>query len=171
MLQFDRFPLKLVISGGQTGADQAALAAASSLGMATGGTAPLGWRTSVGPAPWLANLGLVEHHSPAYPPRTLDNVLAADSTLILSPLPGEPGTQLTLKLARQHDKPVLLLQPTHRNRAELVETAYRFILDTSPQVLNVAGNRERDGTVHDLVYAAMHELLSKLLQSNLAIRK
>lgn len=37
-----------VISGGQTGADRAGLEAAKALGLATGGTAPLGFMTSAG---------------------------------------------------------------------------------------------------------------------------
>ena len=47
-----------IISGGQTGVDQAALRAAKACGIPTGGWAPKGWRTEDGPAPWLADLGL-----------------------------------------------------------------------------------------------------------------
>ena len=47
-----------VISGGQTGVDQAALRAARSCGIPTGGWAPRGWLTEDGPAPWLADYGL-----------------------------------------------------------------------------------------------------------------
>jgi hypothetical protein len=52
--------LERVISGGQTGADQAALRAARACGIPTGGWAPRGWLTEAGPAPWLAEWGLVE---------------------------------------------------------------------------------------------------------------
>ncbi len=48
--------LDRVISGGQTGADQAALRAARAAGIPTGGWAPLGWKTEEGPAPRLAGL-------------------------------------------------------------------------------------------------------------------
>jgi hypothetical protein len=37
--------LERVISGGQTGVDQAALRAAQACGLETGGYAPLGWET------------------------------------------------------------------------------------------------------------------------------
>ena len=47
--------LTTIISGGQTGADQAGLLAAQALGLQTGGWAPHGWRTDAGPAPWLAD--------------------------------------------------------------------------------------------------------------------
>jgi hypothetical protein len=50
--------LERVISGGQTGVDQAALRVAKAIGLATGGWAPLGWETEDGPASWLAGYGL-----------------------------------------------------------------------------------------------------------------
>lgn len=52
--------LERVISGGQTGADQAALRAARACGIPTGGWAARGWLTEDGPAPWLAEWGLAE---------------------------------------------------------------------------------------------------------------
>jgi len=47
--------LACVVSGGQTGVDQAALRAARASGIATGGWAPKGWATEAGPAPWLVS--------------------------------------------------------------------------------------------------------------------
>jgi Circularly permutated YpsA SLOG family len=52
--------MERVISGGLTGADQAGLRAARARGIPTGGWAPRGWLTEAGPAPWLAEWGLVE---------------------------------------------------------------------------------------------------------------
>lgn len=66
-------PIK-VISGGQTGVDQAALRAARAAGLPTGGWACKGWVTEAGPAPWLADFGLVECPWPGYPARTRWNV-------------------------------------------------------------------------------------------------
>jgi hypothetical protein len=64
--------IERVISGGQTGVDQAGLRAARAAGIATGGFAPKGWliesedgRHNV-PAPWLAEYGLVECPEPGY---------------------------------------------------------------------------------------------------------
>jgi hypothetical protein len=60
--------LRKVISGGQTGVDQAFLRAAWRACLETGGTAPKGWRTDKGPNPGLAQYGLKEHwFSNAYP--------------------------------------------------------------------------------------------------------
>src|SRR5262249_29141313 len=73
--------LEKIISGGQTGVDQGALCAARKAGFPTGGWAPKGWLTERGPAPWLAELGLLQHASPSYPLRTRANVAASDATL------------------------------------------------------------------------------------------
>jgi hypothetical protein len=73
--------LRHVISGGQTRADQAALLAARRYGIETGGWAPLGWMTEDGPAPWLADFGLVECPEPGYPARTTADVRDSDGLL------------------------------------------------------------------------------------------
>jgi hypothetical protein len=52
--------IELVITGGHTGADQAGLRAARACGIPTGGWVPRGWLTEAGPAPWLADWGLIE---------------------------------------------------------------------------------------------------------------
>lgn len=44
-------PLRWIISGGQTGADQGGLDAGKALGLKTGGLMPKGWRTEAGPRP------------------------------------------------------------------------------------------------------------------------
>ncbi len=50
-----------IISGGQTGADQAGLMVAHRLGLKRGGTAPPGFMTEEGPKPnFLQAMGLVE---------------------------------------------------------------------------------------------------------------
>jgi hypothetical protein len=69
--------LERVISGGQSGADQAGLRAARTAGILTGGTAPRGWLAEVADilpdgsvrwvhrsCPWLADFGLVECAEP-----------------------------------------------------------------------------------------------------------
>jgi hypothetical protein len=82
-----------VISGGQTGADQAALRAARACGIATGGWAPKGWLTE-GPldeeghpfpktvaSPWLAGWELLECDEPGWRPWPRANVRDSDATL------------------------------------------------------------------------------------------
>lgn len=124
-----------IISGGQTGADRAGLEAAKELGLPTGGYAPKGWRTDNGPAPSLADFGLVETESAGYPERTSLNVQASDGTLIFGDA-GSSGSRLTRQLCKQYRKPYAI---NPRNRKEI----RGFIEYHNVQVLNVAGNRER----------------------------
>ena len=63
--------IKRIISGGQTGADQAGLSVAKRLGIPTGGFVPKGFLTEAGPRPDLAaEYGLEETATVAYPERT-----------------------------------------------------------------------------------------------------
>lgn len=123
----------VILAGGQTGADQGALAAARFLGIPTGGTAPKGWKTEDGPAPWLADYGLVESTFVAYSLRTAANVHGSDATVIFSNL-NTPGSSLTLRLCEQEGKPCTH-DPDPASLREWCET-------NNTRSLNVAGNRE-----------------------------
>lgn len=104
------------------------------LGYLTGGTAPRGWKTDAGPAPWLADFGLKESFSPSYRPRTRQNVRDADLTVWFGDS-CSPGGRLTIGTCQQLNRPHLI-NPT---AAEL-----RCRLETlGVRVLNVAGNRQR----------------------------
>ena len=66
--------LKKVISGGQTGIDQAGLEAAKLEGFETGGLMPKGFRTLCGKKPQFELLyNMSEDSSETYPPRTYAN--------------------------------------------------------------------------------------------------
>jgi putative molybdenum carrier protein len=89
--------LTRVISGGQTGADQAGLRAARAAGLPTGGWAPRGWLTEDGPAPWLADWGIVERPARGYPARNRRNVLDSKATVWF-------GTQDPLGYSTTHNE-------------------------------------------------------------------
>lgn len=128
--------LKKIISGGQTGADQAGLRAGKALGIETGGWIPKGRRTDDGPmvVAMFEDLGLKEHTSWAYPPRTEQNVLDSDGTVLFGNM-DSPGCKLTIKLCKQHKRPYT----TNPTTEEL-----RTWIDTNgTETMNVAGNRER----------------------------
>jgi len=74
--------LTKIISGGQTGADQAALDAAIEMGIPHGGWIPKGRLTEAGPLPEKYNLQ--EMPSKDYLKRTQQNVLDSDGTLFFS---------------------------------------------------------------------------------------
>lgn len=130
-----------IISGGQTGADRAALDAWHKLGYPTGGYAPKGYRTDNGPAPALAALGLVETDDPEYKYRTILNVEMADATLIFGR--PSPGSNLTLEACKVRNKPYewLAFPPNHPTTTQ-IDIAIALILVNNVNVLNVAGNRE-----------------------------
>jgi hypothetical protein len=125
-----------VISGGQTGADRAALDAARELGLPTGGQAPANFWTENGPDRTLATLGLTAGGSLAQ--RTVRNVVAADATLIFACRPS-PGSDLTARVAAQHRKPCCVVDPF---AATARDEVVAFLTRHRPAVLNVAGHRE-----------------------------
>ncbi len=74
--------IKKIISGGQTGADQAALDAAMKLDIPHGGWIPRGLITENGPLP--DKYQLEEMPTSRYVGRTEENVIDSDGTLIFS---------------------------------------------------------------------------------------
>ena len=105
--------VKKIISGGQTGADQAALDVAINLGIAYGGWIPKGRITENGVLDEKYKLN--EMKTSNYNRRTEQNVIDSDGTLILFQRQMSGGTELTYRLAEKHRKPchaVDLSRPT-----------------------------------------------------------
>mgnify|MGYP003144707306 CR=1 FL=1 len=128
--------LQKVISGGQTGADQGGLIAGRKLGLETGGTAPPGWKTERGSEQSrLERFGLIEGEPDKriYPKRTKANVLKSDGTLLVGKVKS-PGSRLTIRLAKENNKPYIKNPSPMKLQEWLIENKIR--------VLNVAGNRE-----------------------------
>ena len=155
-----------IISGGQTGADIGGLVAARFLGLATGGTAPKGYRTDAGPQPTvLQSYGLVEHPSRAYPPRTRANVLNSDATILFGNLES-PGCTLTRELCTTLRKPYLTNPSAHELR--------RWVTVNQFSVINIAGNRERTNPglalrVATLIVDAFRSDAAEVYQHNVAV--
>jgi len=98
-------PLKL-ISGGQTGADRAALDVAIELGLDYGGAIPKVRIAEDGPLDSKYE-NMTELDTPDYDARTEKNVLVADATLIFTDGVLGGGSALTIACARKHNKPFL----------------------------------------------------------------
>jgi hypothetical protein len=126
-----------IISGGQTGVDRGALDAAIELGALHGGWCPRGRTAEDGRIP--DRYRLRESDSPDYPVRTEQNVLDSDATLILYRGRIAGGTELTLYLARQHDRPHLLVD---LDAAAAPAEVRRWLDEHAVETLNVAGPRE-----------------------------
>ena len=125
-----------IVSGGQTGVDRAGLEAAMALGIEHGGWCPAGRLAEDGTIP--SRYELEEMDSPDYPPRTEQNIIDSDATLILYERKIKGGTLLTRRLASKWNKPVLCL----RIDGDDVQTAKDWLAEYQPNTLNVAGPRE-----------------------------
>jgi hypothetical protein len=152
--------LERVISGGQTGADRAALVAAKAAGLATGGWMPKGFLAQDGCHPEFAALyGVTEHASSRYPPRTALNVKESDATLRFATAWESPGEVLTLDLCRRYKKPRMDVTPGVTPAAVAA-----WLTANGVKVLNVAGNTERTspgiGAVVEGFLAEVFALLS-----------
>lgn len=138
-----------VISGGQTGVDQAALRAAVRLGIPTGGFAPRGYVTLEGPKPnLLRGYGLVALPG-GYAQRTEQNVRGSDGTLRIASNFRSAGEKLTKLMTMEHKKPRfdVLIDSDWLHNEEMKAVAARAIRAWFRQfkvrVLNVAGNSEQ----------------------------
>lgn len=148
------YGLEKVISGGQTGADQAGLLAAHHVGLLTGGTAPAGFWTSKGPNYLLTAFGLKDEGT--LQTRTKKNVADSDATVILSGDMASSGTLLTIKYCNELNKRYYALDiaslqaafgDTGVPSAQLIDEMgmglCTFVVHRQVRTLNVAGNRER----------------------------
>lgn len=146
-----------IISGGQTGADLAALDAAIALGMPHGGWLPRGRKTEAGPL--SSRYRLQENDSPRYRDRTERNILAADATLICSHGPLSGGSALTEALAIRHDRPFLHIDFVHSPLTSATSLVQGWLDTIHPAVLNVAGPR---ASSDPQIYGAVFTLLTSL---------
>ena len=154
-----------VVSGGQTGADQAGLKAAQALGLATGGWVPKGCRTLDGPSPWLVSLyDCREHTSDKYPPRTYANVRDSDATLRFAKNWHSPGERCTLKAIQMYHKPYLdipLCGPPN------IKMVWSWLNRLHIHTLNIAGNSTRTCPgIEEFTFAFLTKLFKRALNSH-----
>ena len=129
-----------IISGGQTGVDEAGLRAAKFCGLATWGEIPKGFRTLDGPRPDLAlEYGLTESISSGYPLRTENNVKNADATIRFASNFHSPGEKCTLRAIKWFKKQYLDININNPLSIEIVSD---WIVDGKFKILNIAGNSE-----------------------------
>lgn len=133
--------LEKIVSGGQTGADRAALDVAIILGLETGGWVPHGRRAEDGRIPARYS-GLIETDTESYQRRTALNVRDSDATLIFSFGEATGGTALTLRLAQSSGKPFLAVDLESLSSEDAARRIREWLVETGVRVLNVAGPRE-----------------------------
>jgi hypothetical protein len=138
---------RVIVSGGQTGVDRAALDFAIEQGIPYRGWCPRGgWAEDMPEAP-----GLLERYpelceTPSSDPRerTEWNVRDSDATLVFLPFEPDrsPGTQFTLACAKKYGKPVLVTDPY--DPASVVKILDWLRANPNIRVLNIAGPRESE---------------------------
>ncbi len=131
--------IRKLISGGQTGADQAALDVAIKLGIPHGGWIPAGRRTEAGPLADTYNLR--EMATTSYAKRTEQNVIDSDGTLILSHGELSGGSAYTRTMALLHQRPWLHIDLDRTAAFAAVQQIVAWIREHAIEVLNVAGPR------------------------------
>ena len=132
--------LNKIVSGGQTGVDQAALVAAIAMGLDHGGWCPAGRRSERGRIPVVFQL--TETFERNYTVRTEKNVIDSDATMILFRDELTGGTLLTERLTLKHDRPVLCVDLNNDSFEESIDRIKAWLDRYSVQTLNVAGPRE-----------------------------
>ncbi|WP_035245923.1 putative molybdenum carrier protein [Desulfogranum mediterraneum] len=146
--------MKKIISGGQTGADRAALDAAISLGIEHGGWLPRGRTTEEGPLP--QRYRLKELPSRQYRLRTRQNVLDSDATLICSFGPLSGGSALTQALAIKHHRPCLHIDFELWTLSRAAVAVEQWCRDHAVKTLNVAGPRASgEPRIYERVFALL----------------
>ncbi|MGH8129186.1 MAG: putative molybdenum carrier protein [Gammaproteobacteria bacterium] len=151
-------PVSTIISGGQTGADRAALDFAIAHGIEHGGWCPLGRRAEDGPLD--AKYCLVETEREGYRARTVRNVRDSDATLILNLGELEGGSLETRRIAERRRMPVRVVQVDAPPADAKLDELREWLRVNVVARLNVAGPREskRPG-----VYQAARAMLERLL--------
>jgi len=151
-----KFKLKMLISGGQTGVDRAALDFARKAGIRFGGWCPKGRRAEDGVIPDC--YPMTEASSELYQQRTRLNVRDSDATLIIADESEKSrGTALTVKYALKYGRPCLVINHKKPDLRKLQRWLQRY----QPAILNVAGPRLSES--FDIT-EKVHHILSSCLE-------
>lgn len=150
--------LEKIISGGQTGADRAALDFAMDHNFPYGGWLPKGRKTEDGALPLKYHLQ--EMPTEDYSKRTLQNVLDADGTMIVSHGFLTGGSALTREFAIQYKKHWIHIDLKKMTLKEAVEMLILWLTENEIKVLNVAGPKAgKDPKIYEAVLRLLQETL------------
>jgi hypothetical protein len=152
--------LERIISGGQTGADQAALDVAIELSIPHGGWVPKGRKTESGPLP--AKYQVKEMPTDSYQKRTEQNVIDSDGTLIISHGDLTEGSDYTRAMARKHGKAWIHIDADKQSLETAVQMIRTWISGNDIEVLNVAGP---PASKDPPIYTATKQILKAVLLS------
>jgi hypothetical protein len=150
--------VKKIISGGQTGADRAALDFAIKHKIPHGGYVPKGRLAEDGPLP--SKYKLTQMPSASYPKRTEQNVICSDGTVIISHGRLTGGSAYTKKMAINNEKPCLHIDLNQQDFLPAALDLLTWIDENGIKTLNVAGSRS---SKDPKIYMAVKKLMENVL--------
>jgi len=157
-MEKQKYKIKKIISGGQSGADRGALNAAIHLGIPHGGYCPKGRKAEDGPIP--KHYQLTETSSTNYAIRTVENILQSDGTLLFTR--GQPtgGSLLTKEIAEKKNKPFLQIDLFVANTPnEAFKLIHPWLEKEQIAILNIAGTRaSKDPKIEKNVFSILLRL-------------
>ena len=154
------FRIEKIISGGQTGADRAALDFAIDNGIPYGGWLPKGRKTEDGRL--SEKYHLQEMPTEDYSKRTEMNILDSDGTVIVSNGFLKNGSALTREFAIKHKRPWIHLDRKELSLQEAAEKLIFWLTENRIKILNVAGPRAgKDPAIYETVWRLLNAALSE----------
>ena len=145
-----------IISGGQTGADRAALDIALEVKIPCGGWCPAGRKAEDGII--HKKYPLLELDRGDYDDRTRKNVEESDGTVIFYESKLQGGSLLTRDWCRQVGKPILLLELEQTDITRSAGYIMEFCQNQQIHKLNIAGPRKSESEhIYQFVYLVLRE--------------
>jgi hypothetical protein len=159
--------IEKIVSGGQTGADQAGLDVAIHFGLDYGGYLPRGRRTERGSLPFRYK-NMIETDSRDYPTRTILNITNSDGTVVLTFGSPTGGSAFTLRKCLEKFKPSLHVSLRYITDTVLIGTdnsrsrdvICKWLTENEINNLNVAGSRlSKFPDIYERVYSILEMVI------------
>jgi hypothetical protein len=131
-----------IVSGGQTGADRAALDVALRHGINCGGWCPAGRLDEFGKIP--DHYPVQELKGGGFRERTLQNVKDSDGTVVIYPEERRGGTEQTVRFCVDLKRPHQLIDASKLSAEDAAKLIADFVYENKIGTLNVAGPRQSE---------------------------
>jgi hypothetical protein len=157
--------LKKIISGGQVGADQAALDSAIKYNFPHGGWIQKGRKTQSG---MLSDKYKLEEMSVSgYKERIDQNVIDSDGTVIISHGDLAGGADYSMKMTKRHKRPTLHIDLKETPAFIAASKINTWVIENNIEVLNVTGSRaSEDSDIYkDTLYIIEGTILLGLVKA------